>query len=291
MIYQVLLRGRSTKSRVLALVKLSAAELDAADVERLLIDPSVLVRLWARRRWQEMGHDPATTYAALAHSTGIPIVRARAYTGLAEIDTAIDRQEILDLVHSSELPLRKIGLTLLRGRATAKDVPLLVQSVAGDQSRVARLASDGLIRSPQVWSLADLIPLKAAHDPELRRRAWWIHRHLGGWEAVIADLDLLHDADPKLAALGRQLVPPMYFPPSDRQRQRIADLLATATLAREQLLTITIAAGLPGPGIHLRGAGLRTGPGIGTSCFSPAVVAHLEPAAEQMRNAISGCAG
>jgi hypothetical protein len=242
----VLLRGRSAESRVLALVKLSVAELDGADVERLLVDSSVLVRLWARRRWQEMGHDPATTYAKLARSTATPIVRARAYTGLAETDTAIERQEILDLVHSPELPLRKIGLALLRGSATAEDVPLLLRSVAGDHSRVARLASEVLIDSPHVWSLADLASLKAAHNPELRRRAWWIHRHLGGWEAVIADLDLLHDSDPKLAALGRQPVPPMYFPPTDRQRQRIVDLLATATLNRDQLLTITIAAGLSG---------------------------------------------
>lgn len=244
-ISSVLLHGRSAESRVLGLVKLSAAELDGADVERLLVDGSVLVRLWARRRWQEMGYDPATTYAALARSTATPIVRARAYIGLAETDAAIERQEILDLVHSTELPLRKIGLTLLAGSATTEDVPLLLPLVAGDQSRVARLASEVLIRTPQVWSLADLTTLTTAHDPELRRRAWWIHRHLGGWEAVIADLDLLHDTDPKLAALGRQPVPPMYFPPTDKQRQRIADLLATATLNRDQLLTITIAAGLP----------------------------------------------
>lgn len=243
----MLLRGHSAESRVLGLVKLSAAELDGADVERLLVDRSVLVRLWARRRWQEMGHDPATTYAALTRSTATPTVRARAYTGLAETDTAIERQEILDLVHSAELPLRKIGLTLLAGSATTEDVPLLLRLVAGDQPRVARLASEVLTRSPQVWSLADLTTLKAAHDPELRRRAWWIHRYLGGWEAVIADLDLLHDTDPKLAALGRQPVPPMYFPPTDRQRQRIADLLATAaSLNRDQILTITIAAGLSG---------------------------------------------
>ena len=52
-----------------------------------------------------------------------------------------------------------------------------------------------LVRGPQLWSPADLAPLKAAGEPALRRRAWWLHRNRGGWEAVIADLELLHDAD------------------------------------------------------------------------------------------------
>jgi hypothetical protein len=241
----VLLRGRSAESRVLGLVKLTAAELDPADVERLLVDPSVLVRLWARRRWQEMGQDPVGTYTALARSAAKPIVRARAYTGLAETRTAIERQEILDLVRRPELPVRKAGLTLLRGIATAEDIPLLLSLVASDHSRVARLASEVLTHSPQLWSLSDLTSLKAAEDAELRRRAWWIHRQRGGWEAVIADLELLRDPDPQLAAVGRQPRPPAYFHPTDAQRQRIAELIATAPLERDRLRTIAMTAGLP----------------------------------------------
>jgi hypothetical protein len=245
-IARILLRGHSAESRVLGLVKLTAAQLDPADVERLLVDPSVLVRLWARRRWQEMGRHSATVYAAVARSAATPIVRARAYTGLAETETPIEHQEIVDLVRSAELPLRKVGLSLLRSSAIAEDIPLLLRSVAGDHSRVARLASEVLIGSPQLWSLADLASLKAADDPELRRRAWWIHHRYGGWDAVIADLELLHDTDPRLAALGRQPVPPMYFQPTCTQKRRITDLLSTAPLNRDQLLSIAFAAGLPG---------------------------------------------
>ncbi|MFI7064570.1 hypothetical protein ACIBL3_26505 [Kribbella sp. NPDC050124] len=243
----VLLRGRSAEGRAIGLVRLAAAELDSADVERLLVDRSMLMRLWGRRRWQEMWRDPITTYAEVARSAAEPIVRACAYTGLEETGTAIERQEILDLdlVHSAELPLRKVGLSLLRERATADDLPLLLSFVAGDQSRVARLAGEVLIRSPQVWAVSDLAGLKAAEDAELRRRAWWIHRNRGGWEAVVADLELLRDPDPQLATVHRQLVPPMYFKPTDAQRQRIADLLATARLDRGQRLTIAVAAGLP----------------------------------------------
>jgi hypothetical protein len=241
----VLLRGRSAEGRVLALLKLTAAELDPVDVERLLVDSSVLVRLWARRRWQEMGRDPVSAYAEVARSAARPIERARAYTALAGTDTALDRREILDLVHSAELPLRKVGLSLLRGSATAEDVPMLLGSVAGDHSLVARLASEVLVQSPRLWSVPDLAPLKAAEDPDVRRRAWWIHRHRGGWEAVIADLELLHDTDPQLAALGRRPELPAYFQPTEAQRQRIADLLAEAPFDSDHLRFIPIAAGLP----------------------------------------------
>jgi hypothetical protein len=39
----------------------------------------------------------------------------------------------------------------------------------------------------------------------------------------------------------------MYFKPTGTQRQRIADLLATAPLSHHELLSIAIAAGLPAP--------------------------------------------
>lgn len=229
------------------MVKLTAAELDPADVERLLVDRSILVRLWARRRWQEMGNDPATTYWALARSAAEPTVRAAAFIGLAETGTAVGHEETLELVRSTELPLRKAGLSLLAGHATGEDVPLLLSFVAGDHRRVPRLAGEVLARSPQLWTPSDLLPLKAADDPELRRRAWRIHRRLGGWEAVIADLEVLHDLNPQLAALGRQPAAPMYRQPTDSQRQRLTSLLATAPLHRDQFLAIAMAAGLPGP--------------------------------------------
>lgn len=244
-IARVLLRDRSAESRTQALVKLTAAQLDPADVERLLLDSSVLTRLWARRRWQEMGHDPAIVYATSARSTAMPIVRARAYLGLAETGTAVERQEVVALVRSTELPLRKVGLSLLRGRATAEDIPLLLQSVAGDHSRVACLTAEVLIGSPGLWTSTELAPLKAAKDPELRRRAWWIHRRRGGWEAVIADLELLHDSDPRLAGLGRQRDLPMYSRPTPAQQRRITDLLSTAPVERRQRRLIAFAAGLP----------------------------------------------
>lgn len=242
---RMLLRGGSAECRVLALVRLTAEDLPVADVERLLVDSSVLVRLWARRRWQELGRDPVAVYAAVARSTATPAVRARAYTGLAETGTPPERPEIRELVHSPDLPLRTVGLSLLRGGAEAEDVPELFRAVAEGHSRVARLAAEVLVHGPRLWSVADLASLKSARDPELRRRAWWLHRRRGGWEAVVADLELRHDPDPWLAGMARRPVPPMYFQPTEEQRRRIADLVATAPLDHGQRLAITFAAGLP----------------------------------------------
>ncbi|HEX7303970.1 hypothetical protein [Lentzea sp.] len=244
----VLLRDRAAESRTLALVKLTAEQLDPAEVERLLVDSSVLTRLWARRRWQEMGRDPAVLYATRARSAANPIMRARAYIGLAETGTAIERQEVLGLVRSADLPLQKVGLSLLKDHAAAEDVPLLFQAVAGDHSRVARLAGEVLAAHLRLWSPTDLAPLKAAEDPALRSRAWWIHRLRGGWEAVIAGLELLHDPDPRVAASGRQSEPPMYLLPTAAQQHRIAELLATVPIGPDRRRSIAFAAGLPDPG-------------------------------------------
>ncbi len=241
---QLLLHAGAADSRVLGLVRLTATELDPDDVERLLVDRSVLVRLWARRRWEEMGQDPAATYAEITHSDATPAIRARAYYGLIEMRRPVDRDEILALVHSNELALCKVGLVLLKPNASAEDASTLFALTAAPNSRVARLAGEVLIRNPRLWSVQDLAPLKAAEDPDLRRRAWWIHRNLGGWEVVIADLEVHHDPDPDLARLGNQPAAPMYFRPTAPQKLRITQLLKTSHLRRAQFLSIAVAAGL-----------------------------------------------
>ncbi|WP_370932757.1 hypothetical protein [Amycolatopsis sp. cg13] len=235
-----LLRDRSAEGRVLGLVKLTAAQLDPVEVERLLVDRSTMVRLWARLRWQEMGRDPVAVYAAVARSAASPVVRARAYAGLAETGTELDRAEIVGLAQSAELPLRKAGLSLLRGKAVASDVPWLLREMTSEHSRAARLASDVLSSSPELWSFADLVAFKESADPELRRRGWWLHRGLGGWESVIADLEFLAAG----AVLARELVLPMYVQPSAAQRQRIAALLGTGSVERQQVLEVAFAAGV-----------------------------------------------
>jgi len=240
-----LLRARSADSRALGLVCLTATQLDPTDVERLLVDSSVLVRLWARRRWQEMGHDPATTYRRVTRSAAKPRERAQAYVGLAETGTVVDRNEVLELVGNEDLALQQVGLRLLADQATTDDIPGLLTLVTGNQSRVARLASDVLARNPGLWSVDDLAGLRGAENPEFRRRAWWIHRSRRGWEAVIADLEVLRDQDPQLAVLGRQPTAPMYLQPDEHQQRRIAALLPNTALSRDQMLSIALSAGLP----------------------------------------------
>jgi hypothetical protein len=240
----LLLNAHSAESRALALVKLDASELDGAEVEPLLVDSSVLVRSWARRRWEEMGRDVVSAYWEAARSAPKPVKRAVAYVGLTEVRVAVDRTEVLDLVHSDELALRKVGLQLLVDQATVDDVPEMLDYVRSDNTRIARLASDVLARNSGMWSIEQLAGLKGDPDPDIRRRAWWLHRSRRGWEAPIADLELLSDRDHQLALLGRRPVAPMYLPPSEAQRQRIAELLPDAPLGRDQRLGIAWAAGL-----------------------------------------------
>jgi hypothetical protein len=220
-----LLSDRSAESRVLGLVRLTADLLDPADVERLLVDPDVLVRLWARQRYEEQGHDALSVYRDVARGTGPAAVRARAYRGLVEAGSAVDRESALDLVRSAEPPLRKAGLRLLVGRAVPADAPLLVDVLRTCTNRVARLASEVLLEMPAAWSDADLLSLVSSPDPELRRRAWWLKRNRSGWDETIADLEILLDHDPVLAALGRNMTIPQFAQPTDVQRDQLITLL------------------------------------------------------------------
>ncbi|WP_349699646.1 hypothetical protein [Actinopolymorpha sp. B17G11] len=144
-----------------------------------------------------------------------------------------DREEVLDLVHSTELALQKVGLRLLVAKATSEDVPDLLGLVAAEHSRIARMATEVLAQNPGLWSIADLAPLKRATNPHIRQRGWRLHRSRRGWEALIADLEVLRDPDRHLAALGRQPTAPMYLPPDERQQQYIAELLIDAPLSRD----------------------------------------------------------
>lgn len=243
-IRDVLLRGRSAEGRVLGLVRLQPPDLTNDDVLPLLADTSVLVRFWARKRWLELGGDAAQACKDLIEVASTPSRRARAYVGLSETGTHIDRSEILDLVCGSEPALQKVGLQLLAPVAAPEDVPETLTLVRSPNSRVARLAVDVLAANLGLWSLADASDLKGDPDPAIRRRGWLLHRSRGGWESLISDLEILDDSDGELARLGAQPVAPMYLPPSDEQRTRIGQLLPGATLKRDLKLGIAFAAGL-----------------------------------------------
>jgi hypothetical protein len=259
-IRDVLLRGRSAEGRVLGLVRLQPPDLSNDDVLPLLADTSVLVRFWARKRWLELGGDTAQACKDLIEVASTPSRRARAYVGLSETGANIDRNEILDLVSGSEPALQKVGLRLLAPIAAPEDLPQVLGLVRSENSRVARLAIDVLAANLGMWSIADVVDLKRDADPEIRRRAWLLHRSRGGWERLICDLEILGDSDAELARLGAQPKAPMYLAPSDEQRGRIEQLLPDAPLKRDLKLGIAFAAGLKELSAELRSQPRRSGP-------------------------------
>lgn len=98
---------------------------------------------------------------------------------------------------------------------------------------------------PKLWALDQVTDLKRRRGPRDPPAGLVAASGRGGWESLIADLELLHDAEPSLAVLGRQPSAPMCFQPTGLQRERITGLLSDATISREQELGIALAAGLP----------------------------------------------
>ena len=242
-VIRTLLHGRSADGRVMALVRLDVADLDPADVEPLLADRSTMVRYWARKRWADLGRDPVAACVALATQPGSGSARARAFVGLLEAGGDLDRRQALELVESGDPSLEKIGLAQLGVHGDPDDVPLLFHVLRTGSRRSARLAGAALVRLRRVWNIDDLRDLKASADPEVRWRAWWLRRNLGGWEQIIADLEVIADPDPALAAYGRNVAAPLYLTtPTEAQRARVRELLADANLPPVRRLDIALAA-------------------------------------------------
>lgn len=258
---------------MLALVRLEASELSSDDVFPLLADPSVLVRLWARKRWHELDGDAAQACRSLVTSTATPARRAYAYTGLAEADGPIERAEILSLIRGSHPTLQNVGLRLLMSAAEPGDVAELLDLVRSDHPTVARLAVDVLAANLGIWTLDQIGALRHDPSPDIRRRAWMLHRSRGGWESVIADLEIVRDPDEQTARLGRRPRVPMYLLPSSEQRVQIERLLAGAALDRGVTLDIAFAAGLD----HVAASSSAEPPTPRTPRVVPPTAQQLDP--------------
>ena len=242
---EVLLNSGTAEGRALGLVRLKADQIDPVTLQRLMVDTSVLVRMWARTRWAELGNQALPSYLAMARDSDLPArLRARAYTGILEAGGSISHDESLELVRCGEPPLVKVGLRRLADIAEPDDVVQLFDMVRLGSNKEARLASLALARLRRSWSLDDLTPMKKSSDSQLRRRAWWVHRGLGGWEETLADLELLRDNDLKLARHGRSFTSPMYLQPTDAQRQRLRTFIGDLDLPRNRLLDLVVAAGI-----------------------------------------------
>ncbi|MFI2366704.1 hypothetical protein [Promicromonospora sp. NPDC019610] len=121
---------------------------------------------------------------------------------------------------------------------------LLLRTLRTGTARVARLASEALLEVPSAWSDDDLWALTTSAAPELRRRAWWLKRGRSGWDETIADLEIMLDDDPDLAALGRNMTIPQFALPTESQRSRLLDLLPQVWPSNWRSSRVAFVAGL-----------------------------------------------
>ncbi len=245
---RLLLRGNSAADRAAALARFDADVLARDDLRRLLVDRSALVRLWARRRWSEMGEDPVATYRQIVADMARPArTRALAHLGLSECGHMPDVATCRSLAHDRAASLRAMGLRLLLGRAEQDDAFWLLDVICSGSRGESRWARAVLAAQPGLWTVADAESMWLADTPETRHRAWKLCRARGGWDAVVADLRAFGDPDPLLHGAGRAIRAAMahYRPPTDDQRARVAEFLPTSGLPDSLQRDVAARAGLP----------------------------------------------
>ncbi|WP_425954586.1 HEAT repeat domain-containing protein [Xylanimonas sp. McL0601] len=243
LISAALLRAGAAESRALGLVRLTAGQISARETHRLLVDSSVLVRIWARARWSEKGNDPEVTYRALTVGQNSPVIRARAFRGIVESGGTLERDVVLALVRDAEPALRKVGLELLPAVAVPDDAPLLGVLVESESSGVARRAVEVLATLPMRDVEGVTQRLLLSQSPAVRHRAWRLLRSVGdAWDRTLADLEMTFDEEESNAERARDVVrAPVFGHPSESQRERIERLLARTP---EPYPGIAFAAGL-----------------------------------------------
>ncbi|MFD1811767.1 hypothetical protein [Rhodococcus gannanensis] len=244
---RLLLQGNSAADRAAALARFDADVLAREDLRRLLVDRSALVRLWARRRWSEVGEDPVTTYRQIVADVAQPArARALAHLGLSEGGHTPDVAKCRSLARDRAASLRAMGLRLMIGRAESVDVSWLLDRVSSGPRGESRWARAVLAAQPGLWTVTDAEPMWSAYTPETRCRAWKLCRARGGWEAVIADLRACGDTDPLLHGAGRAIRAAMahHRQPTDDRRARVAEFLPQSGLPDSPQRDVAARAGL-----------------------------------------------
>lgn len=216
-----------------------------------MLDASSRVREAARWRYRRAGGDPQGFYRSRWNRTGHddPLAH-RILQGLRETGLRLTEEQAQAAARSQRGAARLEALRLwpepgpnraLLLRLLTDDSPPVVKEAA------SQLAAMGSTRFDDVaWAAAS--PFASQ-----RRAAWLVRRDLGPWSRVHADLEVMHDPAPELAALARAdllkwltyRAATVYETPFPSEKQAIKELITTADISPELKLRLAFHARIP----------------------------------------------
>jgi hypothetical protein len=241
-----LLTARTVEARLVALARIPEDALNDDDLVRLLADRAPRVREQARWRARHRGIDVAGWYRKqVAVPTNPARTLAACLDGLAAVGGTQDLAVFTARLLHRSARVRAAAVTGVSTYAAREEALAALEPVLLDSSpRVSSTASRALVRLQAPQATAEVAWTSA--QPWSRRAAWRLGRGAGSWDRVEADLRAGADADAQLASLGlagirnwlETSAATTYAVPSDAQRERIRELLTTASVGEATLRTV-----------------------------------------------------
>jgi hypothetical protein len=255
---RALLTGRYADGRVVALARLSDAEVTDAEIRAALLDRSTRVRDAARWRAGRRGLDVLAVYREVLSADGADGASQRAVVAsLAGVGRDGDTGDLDAIELRLDDPRPSVRAAAVRALAVRTDPgeksDLLGGLLLDSSPRVATAAAEAFAMvSPAATFDAEELAWASA-QPWSRRAGWRLGHARGGWARVEADLRAATDPDPVLAEAGRTSLlnwlttsaATTWQRPHALQMDRLAALLPAAGLGEDTSRLVAFHAGLP----------------------------------------------
>jgi hypothetical protein len=206
----------------------------AARLQDLLFDENVWLREFARQKLKRSGsHDFAKTYADEILAGDAKRLRA-ALAGLGEVGTEKHAPIALPHVSMGSSRTRRVALRTVHQLQKTSAAATILAALGAGSAGVSKVATEIVLGRSSGVLADDLAALTESSFVHVRANALRALAGTDRWEALIAGLQRLSDAEPRVVQAAQRILAgwermpaALYTRPNERQRARIRAALAT----------------------------------------------------------------